>query len=199
LAQTTPSPTTRSTPEPKASTPEPNESSEEKKADEEKEEASPSKKGANKKKPTQKAKFSESPLFGGDSGDSFDHGNNFHIDAITVFADNNYIHGISVQYNGAKNGKAGSIPPSGENGKTLKLRKGEFVTAVKVRSTNKNVHSLTFLTNKGTKLGPCGGSKKGEEVDVRAPPGCVLCGLIGKSGKHVNAIGLKWGPSPAQR
>jgi hypothetical protein len=175
--------------------------SEETKADEEKEEEEdikvpPNGKPAGNKKQGKKpmakpdmSKFSQSQLYGAESGEPFDHGNNRHIDEITICADKNMVHGIAVKYFG-KETKSGSIA---SDGKTLKLRPGEFITAVKVRAT-KQVHSLTFITNRGTSLGPCGG-QKGDEVEVKAPPDSVLCGLIGNAGRHVNGIGFKWGPS----
>jgi hypothetical protein len=41
-------------------------------------------------------KFSQSQLYGGDSGIAFDHSNNCNIDAITIFSDQNIVHGIAA-------------------------------------------------------------------------------------------------------
>jgi hypothetical protein len=137
--------------------------------------------------------FSQSQYFGGESGDEFNHGNNRHIDAITLHADSNMVHGISIQYHGDRLHKVGSC---GLPGQTLKFRPGEYVTAVKVRAT-KHVHSITLLSNRGTAVSA--GGKKGDEKEVHAPSGNVLVGLMGRAGKHVNAIAFRWGPMPPKK
>jgi hypothetical protein len=134
--------------------------------------------------------FSQSQYFGGDSGDEFNHGNHRHIDAITLHADLNMVHGISIQYHGDRLYKVGSC---GLPGQTLKFRPGEYVTAVKVRAT-KQVHSITLLSNRGTAVSA--GGKKGDEKEVHAPSGNVLVGLMGRAGKHVYSIAFRWGPMP---
>jgi hypothetical protein len=124
----------------------------------------PATKKPQKKKPAMD-KFSQSQLYGGDSGTAFDHGNNRHIDAITILSDQNMVHGIAVTYFADKQAKAGSVPTSG--GEILKMRPGEFITAVKVRSAKQD-HSLTFITNRGTSLGPVEARK--ERKSKFAPP-----------------------------
>jgi hypothetical protein len=126
-----------------------------------------------------------------------------HIEEITVSADKNMVHGIAIKYRG-KECKEGSIGK--DNTQTLKLRPGEFVTSIKVTTpsgmglsalaSRNAVTSLTFFTNRGTKLGPCGEEKGRKEELVKAPEGAVLCGLHGRAGRHINAIGFKWGPNP---
>lgn len=149
----------------------------------------------NKNKPRKKIIITK--LFGGD-GNSFDHGAHKHIDQLTVYADGNTVFGITAQY--FQQQVPRKTGPDHGTATTLKFRPGEFITAVKVRATN-HVHSVTFVTNRGTKLGPCGG-EKGEEHTIPAPEGMVLCGLAGKTGKpplgrtRINAIAFKWGPNP---
>jgi len=158
-------------------------SSEEKKDDDDK-----------KKKKKKPVPFSQSPAFGGTRGTEFDDGNHMHIHEITVAADANMVHGIAVKYVG-KECKHGSIGQ--DNTKTFKLRNGEFITSAKVTSVSRNgvVSSVTFFTNRGQKLGPCG-EEKGNEDTAKAQDGAVLCGLHGRAGKHINALGFKWGPNP---
>jgi hypothetical protein len=122
------------------------------------------------------------------------------IDEITVAADGNHVHGVSVKYSGQEQ-KSGSI--GRDNTQTFKLRPGEFITSAKVTTgggglgliRKPHVTSISFFTNRGAKLGPCG-DEKGDTQVVKAPPGTVLCGIHGRAGRHINAIGFKWGPNP---
>jgi hypothetical protein len=148
---------------------------------------------ADDKKKKKSVPFSKTPALGGSGGTEFDHGNHIHIDEITIAADKNMVHGISVKYRGAerKNGSVGK-----DNTKTFKLRPGEFITSAKVTTSSHGaVTSLTLFTNRGGKLGPCG-DEKGRDELVKAPDGAVLCGFHGRAGRHINAIGFKWGPNP---
>lgn len=123
----------------------------------------------------------------------FDDGNHMHIDEITVAADMNMVHGIMTNYRGkqSKNGNIGR-----DNSQTFKLRPGECITSVKLTTNSKGVlTSLTFFTNQGAKLGPCGNDKGGQLV-VKAPEGAALCGFHGTAQRHINSIGFKWGPNP---
>lgn len=147
------------------------------------------------KPPAKKVKvpFSQTELYGGRGGAPFDHGNHMHIDEIKVSADRRAVHGMEVHYRGktATSGKLGLL-----NSKSTKLRPGEFIVAATVRTDKRVVLSLTLVTNRGSSLGPYGGSDKGDEVKVKAPEGAVLCGFIGRAGNSLDAIGFKWGPSP---
>jgi len=135
-------------------------------------------------------------LFGGD-GKSFDQGAHRHIDQLTVFAKGNTVYGIKANYKFQKPMQAGT---SEGDDTTAKFGQDEFIVAVKVRATN-HVHSVTFVSNRGTVLGPCGGDK-GDEHEIKAPSGMVLVGLVGATGKplvgrtRLNSIGFKWGPNP---
>lgn len=100
------------------------------------------------------------------------------------------VHGITIQYQHQAVKKIGSC---GLPGQTMKFRPGDYVTGVKIRA-NKHVISLMLLSNHGLSIGPFGG-KRGEEVTVNPPtPGAALCGLMGRAGKHIDALAFRWGP-----
>jgi hypothetical protein len=117
-----------------------------------------------------------------------------HIDEITIAADKNRVHGISVNYRG-KEIKSGSIGK--DNTQTFKLRPGEYITTVKVTTASRSdVTSIAFFTNRGAKLGPAGNEEGRKEDVIKAPDGTALVGFHGRAGRHLNAIGFKWGPNP---
>jgi hypothetical protein len=117
-----------------------------------------------------------------------------HIDEITIAADKNRVHGISVKYSG-KEIKSGSIGK--DNTQTFKLRPGEYITTVKVTTASRSdVTSIAFFTNRGAKLGPAGNEEGRKEEVIKAPDGTALVGFHGRAGRHLNAIGFKWGPNP---
>lgn len=85
----------------------------------------------------------------------------------------------------------------------LDLEEGEYVTTIEVKH-GRYVTRLSFTTNKGRTLGPCGGGgtlflggKGGEETTVHAPEGDMLVGIRGRSGKYLDAIGFHWAPVAA--
>ena len=142
-----------------------------------------------------KRKFTQSRYFGGEGGVEFNHGNNRHIDEITVYADDDVVSGVSVTYPNktTKDGKCDA------NGKTLKLRTNEYITSVKMKlkriNGKRNVTCITFFSNRGTQLGPCG-SEEGEDFELSAPNGMVLCGIMGRAGNRLDAIAFRWGTAP---
>jgi len=173
--------------------------------DSEDEAAAPaSSKPAKKSSDKTKKKIIVSKAFGGSGGGDFDHMNNRKITEITVWADDHCVNSLAVKYVGSVK-KAGDRT-SGEE-KTLKLQKGEYIDTVIVRSNNL-VQCLTFKTNKGATLGPCGGKgwpkarfgkdHEGKEETLRAPQGgYMLCGIMGGAGVHLDRIAFRWGPIPS--
>ncbi|KAL3902328.1 MAG: hypothetical protein SGARI_005891 [Bacillariaceae sp.] len=157
----------------------------------------PASKPTLKKKKKRTKKIVVSQLLGGD-GTGWDHPASRHIDEISVFASGNTIHGLIVKYQNVKDAKQAG-PTHGDETK-MKFRPGEFITKVKVNASD-HVEGLTFFTNKGTKLGPCGGDG-GVETELSAPEGYVLVGMTGRTNKkrmgrtRVSAIAFKWGPNP---
>mmetsp|Transcript_50618 Transcript_50618/g.75026 ORF Transcript_50618/g.75026 Transcript_50618/m.75026 type:complete len:170 (+) Transcript_50618:138-647(+) len=140
--------------------------------------------------------------FGGDGGEKFDHGHNCQkpIIAISVTAGQvvdcigiTYLRDPIVQYHGGRGG----------NEEFISLSKGEYITEINVRHNTAIVQRLTFKTNKGRQLGPCGGeglwlrfggNKSGMETAVLAPKGYMLSGIKGSSGVYLDSIGFHWSP-----
>lgn len=151
-----------------------------------------------------KKKIIVSKSFGGGGGDAFDHKNNRKIAQITVWADSHCVNSLAVKYVG--NVKKAGGNTDGEE-QVLTLQKGEYINSVTVRSNNL-VQCLTFKTNKGHTLGPCGGKgwpkvrrnrdHEGKEETLGAPKGgYMLCGIMGGAGVHLDRIAFRWGPVPA--
>mmetsp|Transcript_50619 Transcript_50619/g.75028 ORF Transcript_50619/g.75028 Transcript_50619/m.75028 type:complete len:286 (+) Transcript_50619:2-859(+) len=140
--------------------------------------------------------------FGGGGGGPFDHGHNCQkpIIAISVTAGQvvdcigiTYLRDPIVQYHGGRGG----------NEEFISLSKGEYITEINVRHNTAIVQRLTFKTNKGRQLGPCGGeglwlrfggNKSGMETAVLAPKGYMLSGIKGSSGVYLDSIGFHWSP-----
>jgi len=134
-------------------------------------------------------------IYGGNGGKEFDHGNHSRIVEVIVRSDAT-VDGITVKYS---NGDIISNGGDGVKAKCILLSEGEYINQVEV-SVTKVVHSLTFFTNKGRQLGPCGGKRifwlgKKEKVTTVIPPnGYALVGITGRAWKHLDAIGFHWGP-----
>mmetsp|Transcript_24387 Transcript_24387/g.34961 ORF Transcript_24387/g.34961 Transcript_24387/m.34961 type:complete len:238 (-) Transcript_24387:154-867(-) len=135
-------------------------------------------------------------LFGNASGGKeFDHGKRVYLVEITVAA------GAAVDSITVKYGNGDVLKQGGGGGekKSLFLANGEYINQVVVRA-GKTVQCLTFTTNKGRTLGPCGGKgglllgKCGEETTLHAPNGCALVSIKGRSGDFLDAIAFYWGP-----
>lgn len=148
------------------------------------------------KEETKKKKnnFRVTRLFGGSGGAAFDHGNHRRIYSITVYANRKNVDGIVVQYENKVSLKNGG----GNSGDTMELDDGEYINKIEVRADDE-VQCLTFHTNKGKKLGPCGGkggllNKGGDEFVLRAPKNMKLCGMKGQAGARLDAIAFRWGP-----
>jgi len=138
-------------------------------------------------------------LFGNASGGKeFDHGKRLLLVEVTV-ASGAAVDSITVKY-----GNGDVLKHGGDGGdkKTLFLASGEYINQVVVRA-GKTVQCLTFKTNKGRTLGPCGGKgglllgKCGEETTLNAPDGCALVSLKGRAGDYLDAIAFYWGPIPS--
>lgn len=165
-------------------------------------EANGSSKPAKAKIGNQKKKIVVSKAFGGSGGGAFDHKNNRKVSQITVWANGNCVNSLAVKYVGSLK-KAGDNTDGEES--VLTLQSGEYVNAVTVRANNL-VQCLTFKTNKGNTLGPCGGKgwprarinkdHEGPESTVYAPKGYMLCGIMGGAGVHLDRIAFRWGPVP---
>merc|ERR1711982_242326 len=57
------------------------------------------------------------------------------------------------------------------------------------------VNALSFKTNLGRVLGPCGKTKgyvRKEITTMKAPEGYGLKGIFGREGKYLHAIGFHW-------
>lgn len=148
-----------------------------------------------KKKSNGDKKFAISKFFGSEGGSLFDHRNHRFIEKIEVW-ESKVVHGLKVTYANHKIYKAGS-----EEGKhhTLEL-KNDFINKVEVREAESGVQALTFYTKKGEQHGPWGGhgrmmDKKGETKTVVPPKNMCLCGFLGRSGKRIDAVAFRWGPT----
>ena len=138
-----------------------------------------------------------SAVFGGDGGGEFDQLEHTAVHAITLYTDGHRINGIKMVYND------GTLMSGSDLGDAhdFKLQDNEHITAVKVRS-NRCIQCLTFTTNKGKTLGPCGGrgwliggqDKPGKEANAIAPARHKLVGIKGRSGKAIDQLVFRWGP-----
>ena len=160
--------------------------------DENKEDTAETAAQAKPSSPTKKKTFSVSQAFGGDGGEAFDDLNHNAVKKITVYS-GMIVDAIMMTYDNGPGKRRG-----GNTGKehSLELADDEYVTSVVVRHANL-VHCLTFVTNKGNKL-VAGGKgrplidKRGEESEVKAPPGKKLCGINGRAGASLDAIAFRW-------
>ena len=169
--------------------------------DSEEDEHAAASKPTKKKTDKTKQKIVVSKSFGGTGGDAFDHMNNRKISQITVWADSHVVNAIAVKYVG--NAKMAGNNKSGDE-QSLTLEKGEYIDSVTVRA-NQFVQCITFKTNKGKTLGPCGGKgwkmigkdHEGKEETLHAPKGgYMLCGIMGGAGNYLDRIAFRWGPIP---
>jgi hypothetical protein len=151
---------------------------------------------------TQVASVNEKPahsctaLFGKSSGGKeFDHGKRAFLVEITV-STGAVVDSITVKY-----GNGDVLKHGGDGGgqKSLFLASDEYINQVIVRA-GKTVQCLTFKTNKGRTLGPCGGKGGmllgacGEETTLNAPDRCCLVAFKGRAGNVLDAIAFYWGP-----
>jgi len=167
---------------------------------EEEEEAEVEEEEKKKKKKARRKMFKVSQMFGGDGGSPFNHGDSRHLQKLVIGADSHLVHSITAHYSDKDVVKSG-----GKGGKetTFELGDDEFIVKVSVRS-NKYVQSLEFKTNKGSKLGPVGGSgwkllgkdKPGTIHSVNATSGTQLSGFMGRNGRILDAIAFRFGPVP---
>ena len=150
-----------------------------------------------------KKKLTATPrCYGGKGGDiAFDDGHyNIRIVRIAIRA-GNVVDGISITY---YTGKVVSYGGMGGNEESLTLKQDEWITEVHVRSSQKLVQCLTFITNFQRSLGPCGGkgflldTSTGVDEIVKAPEGTMLIGIKGRAGKYLDCLGFNWSPIPCK-
>lgn len=148
--------------------------------------------------PKKKLPIKTSQLYGGEGGGQFDDG--FHKKIIEISIQQGaVIDSIEMLYYGGQKVKHGG---DGGGDEKLTLREDEYVNEVVIKATSKVVCGLTFKTNLGRTLGPCGGDgavlisglSKPTETIVKAPgDGYGLRGIKGRQGKYLDAIGFHWG------
>ena len=144
-------------------------------------------------------KFFMTKIYGGEGGNAFDHMNRQRVEKISVRA-GKFVDSIAVTYMNSQTLKEGG---DGGEEQSLVLPEGEYVNEVDLTEGNV-IQSITFTTNKGRKLGPCGSGrcgglafmKEGNVVHVKAPDGYRLVGICGRAGKWLDGIGFRWGPVP---
>lgn len=144
-----------------------------------------------------KLPIKSSQMYGGEGGESFDDG--FHKKIIEIGVHSGAIvDSISLLYFGGQSVLHGG---GGGGEQKLTLRGDEYVVEINVRFS-KVVQCLTFKTNLGRVLGPCGGKgglllpggMGGKEKTISAPgEGYGLKGIKGRKGKYLDAIGFHWG------
>ncbi|KAF4142224.1 Jacalin-like lectin domain [Phytophthora infestans] len=90
---------------------------------------------------------------------------------------------------------------TGGDQKTLKLKKGEFITSMEVH-WNKHIAGgivtkdktrifyIAFVTNLGNSLS--GGTKTEQKTTVTAPKGFQLAGFYGSEEKEIDSLGAIW-------
>merc|ERR1711862_385722 len=99
-----------------------------------------------------KLPIKSSSLYGGDGGDTFDDG--FHKKVIEIGVSSGAIvDSVSFSYYGGQSVKHGG---DGGGERKLTLRADEYIVEIVVRASS-IVQCLTFTTNLGRTLGPCGG------------------------------------------
>jgi len=151
-----------------------------------------------KKKKKKKIRFAHSKLFGNpDVGDAFDDHNHRRIKNITIWSGSHNVDAIKIKYEAGSGKKHG-----GDKGKetSVDFGIGEYINKVIVRHASSGIHCLTFESNKGKKIGPCGGKgnmllgqSSGEEEEINAPAGMQLSGIKGHANDHMmKGIELRW-------
>lgn len=146
--------------------------------------------------------------FGGSGGGVVDHGpNQPKIEKLVLFDDGHVVRAIDVYYKGKSMMSIGNYT-EGAVASHLTLEEDEYICFVKVRS-NRYVQELTFGTNRGKALGPCGGKgwlpvlgrdTIGYETLVLGDPSFRLCGFRGTVGRRLDSIAfyLECLESPAE-
>ena len=137
-----------------------------------------------------------SPSFGGSGGGACDHGcKQPRLEKIVVYDDGHVVRAIDVYYHGKPMMSIGQFT-KGASSSTLELGEDEYICFIKVRS-NRYVQELTFGTNRGNTLGPCGGTgwrpilgkdTIGYETLVLGDPSLRLCGFRGTVGRRLDSI-----------
>lgn len=147
--------------------------------------------------PKKKLPIKSSQLYGGEGGEAFDDG--FHKKVVEIGVNSGAIvDSVYLLYYGGQ-----TVTHGGEGGdeQKLTLRGDEYIVEIIVRYS-KVVQCLTFKTNLGRVLGPCGGKGGlllpgglgGQEKTISAPgEGYGLKGIKGRKGKYLDAIGFHWG------
>jgi hypothetical protein len=140
-------------------------------------------------------------VFGGSGGKAFDFRdmpNKPHrISGITINA-GNIVDGITI----TRTHDVRSVGGVSESAKTLYLEEDEFIEEVHVRCNKAIVQCLTFKTNFGRQLGPCGGNGGlflmggigGRDVVLKPPADQKLVGIQGRAGRYLDSIAFYWGP-----
>jgi len=138
--------------------------------------------------------------YGGWGGEPFDDGCHKRISKIHVRC-GQIVDSIEIEYN--DNDTITTTAHGGKGGEDyeLMLREDEYVIQVMVRASKRVVQSLTFRTNLGRILGPCGSKGGvfsmgfgGKERQIDCPfEGFGLAGIRGRKGKFLDAIGFHWG------
>ena len=121
------------------------------------------------------------------------------VQKITVYSGRRHVNSIEALYESGVKIKSGG---DGGDAESIELGENEWVVAVDVRHSESGIQCLSFKTNKGNKLGPCGGSggllgKHGADIKLKAPPSMKLVGFKGRQGDRLDAIALRWGPAKA--
>jgi len=147
--------------------------------------------------PQKKLPIKSSQLYGGEGGETFDDG--FHKKIVEIGVNcGAIVDSVYLLYYGGQ-----TVTHGGEGGdeQKLTLRGDEYIVEITVRYS-KVVQCLTFKTNLGRVLGPCGGKGGlllpgglgGQEKTISAPgKGYGLKGIKGRKGKYLDAIGFHWG------
>jgi len=154
-----------------------------------------------KKKQEQKKKkpVKTSRVFGGaDLGSKFRTPNFRHIDKLIIHADRHVVKGIEIV-----SGNRTVVGSKDGNAHEFTLGPNEFIIKAEVRASEKSIQCLTFRTNKGRELGPCGGKgwllgkdRAGDEFKIPAPFKYQLAGFQGTADeKHITSLAMSWGPA----
>lgn len=138
--------------------------------------------------------------YGGWGGELFDDGCHERISKINVRS-GQVVDSIKIAYDDHETITTTAHGGKGGEDYELTLRGDEYVIQVMVRASKKIVQSLTFRTNLGRILGPCGAKGGvftmgwgGKERQIDCPfEGFGLIGIRGRKGKFLDAIGFHWG------
>jgi len=142
--------------------------------------------------PPAKSQISKTASFGGSGGGPFeisDNSTTFNLQKVLLRTGANIDNIQLMLGDGVKTKYTPSVGGVGGGPQVWQVPDGEFVTQVEYRS-DKYLHGLTFITNKGHKS-PAFGSNIGDYHIITIPEEWRIVGMYGRCGQYVDQLGFK--------